>query len=100
MLWGTLHEQEDIDNQQTLSSRCYVTPARVEELHVKLWGKDALELTDLATARTYCHDRLEAFRQDILRPLNPTPYKLSVSSEFFTFFKDMWERQAPIKELS
>jgi len=85
------------------TKRCYVTPSYVEELLVKLWDGAACiskeDVCDLAKAREYCSSRLEKFRQDILRPLNPTPYKLAVSNEFFTFFKSLWQEQAPIKEL-
>ncbi len=86
------------------TKRCYVTPHRVEELHVKLWdGCKPVPMTDvceLQSAREYGASRLDKFRQDILRPLNPTPYKLAVSNNFFNFFKDLWQKSAPIKELS
>jgi len=92
--------------------RCYVTPSRVEELLVKIWApKEEVsgvysfdtkvqKIANLEEARAFSLRRLAAFRQDILRPLNPTPHKLSVSDSFFTFFKQMWQKQAPVKELS
>merc|ERR1712194_225303 len=94
------------------TKRCYVTPTRVEELLVKIWapveevsGEYSLDtpvqkLSQLHESRTFCLERLEKFRQDILRPLNPTPYKLAVSDSFFHFFKKMWQESAPVKELA
>ncbi len=63
-------------------------------------GTKTYHLADLHESRAYCMNRLNKFRQDILRPLNPTPYKLAVSDKFFHFFKDKWQQQAPVKELS
>ncbi|CAD7942995.1 unnamed protein product [Amoebophrya sp. A25] len=82
------------------TKRCYVTPTRVEELLVQVWGEQPVRPMSLSEARTFSLERLAKFRQDILRPLNPTPYKLAVSDPFFQFFKSMWQQSAPVKELA
>merc|ERR1712194_928249 len=81
------------------TKRCYVTPTRVEVLLQQVWGATPVPPMTLAEARAFSMDRLAKFRQDILRPLNPTPYKLAVSDPFFQFFKSMWQQSAPVKEL-
>jgi hypothetical protein len=37
---------------------------------------------------------------DHLRPLNPTPYKVSVTETVYRDFHQLWERSAPIKDIS
>jgi nicotinate phosphoribosyltransferase len=39
-------------------------------------------------------------RPDHLRLLNPTPYKVSVSSELYSFIHDLWLQEAPIPDIS
>ncbi|CAD7952655.1 unnamed protein product [Amoebophrya sp. A120] len=82
------------------TKRCYVTPTRVEELLHEVWGRTPCVPMTLDEAREFSMNRLARFRPDILRPLNPTQYKLAVSDPFFGFFKQMWQKSAPIKELT
>jgi len=85
------------------TKRCYVTPSKVEPLLQQIWGAgcDPVKaLVYLEEARSDCMDRLKSFRQDHLRPQNPTPYKRSITDSFFHFFKELWEQQAPVKDLS
>lgn len=44
--------------------------------------------------------QMNSLRVDHKRVLNPTPYKVSVSGELYTFIHDMWLENAPIGELS
>ena len=37
---------------------------------------------------------------DHLRPLNPTPYKVSVTETVFRDFHRLWEQSVPIKDIS
>lgn len=49
--------------------------------------------------RAFCGAQVRLLREDHLRPLNPTPYKVSVSTELFHFIHDMLLREVPIPEL-
>jgi nicotinate phosphoribosyltransferase len=39
-------------------------------------------------------------REDHLRATNPTPYKVSVTSELYHFIHDLWLSEVPIPELA
>lgn len=39
-------------------------------------------------------------RPDHLRPLNPTPYKVSVSSKLYQQLHDLWNESVPIPDIS
>ncbi|EER18825.1 nicotinate phosphoribosyltransferase, putative [Perkinsus marinus ATCC 50983] len=92
--------------------RCYVTPKKVEPLLICVWkdGK-AIHLTssprtkendrpDIHSAKEHFKETRNTFRKDHLRPINPTPYKVSTSAEFFDFFRRFWQETAPVKEFS
>lgn len=81
--------------------RAYVTPSKVIPLHTLVWdkGKVVCDLPDLATIRSRVINQLKNVREDHLRPLNPTPYKVSVNQELFAQVRDMWLNEAPITEL-
>lgn len=83
------------------SKRCYVIPKSVEKLHKAFWkdGKICSKLPTLGEIKNKVHDSLSTIRPDILRNLNPTPYKLSVSENTFDFIQDLWLQNAPIGEL-
>ena len=64
------------DNQK----RAYVTPTRVITLHRLVFDgsdKSARASTTLDEIRSHVSKQLQLVRADILRPLNPTPYKIS-----------------------
>jgi nicotinate phosphoribosyltransferase len=54
----------------------------------------------LAALRDFVFLQLDLFRKDHLRPLNPTPYKISVSPELYHFIHDLWMKEIPVTELS
>ncbi|XP_076456347.1 nicotinate phosphoribosyltransferase-like [Babylonia areolata] len=102
-------EQEPTQGQRLLcrhptqeSKRAYVSPARIEMLHHEYWkeGKVVRDLPPLASLRTRAFKSLETVRQDHKRMLNPTPYKVSVTSNLYTFIHDLWLQSAPIGELA
>lgn len=82
--------------------RVYVTPHRVEPLHQLAWDgsihspaspNHANVLStypSLSAVRDHVAHELQQFREDHLRRLNPTPYKLSVSSDLYSFMADLW----------
>mmetsp|Transcript_1363 Transcript_1363/g.4082 ORF Transcript_1363/g.4082 Transcript_1363/m.4082 type:complete len:545 (+) Transcript_1363:239-1873(+) len=82
--------------------RAYVTPSAVVELHsVVFEGSKRLDGRDsLRDLRAYCQNQLRTVREDVLRPLNPTPYKTSVTPALFDFFQESWQRNEPVRELS
>lgn len=53
----------------------------------------------LVEIKAYVKSQLELVREDHLRPLNPTPYKVSVSSELFQYIHNLWMKEIPIPEL-
>jgi nicotinate phosphoribosyltransferase len=109
------------------NKRVYVIPAKVEPLHQLFWdgsihaqrcNSDAstsgassksvpvtekkhvlADYPSLDAIRTHCASELGRFREDHLRRLNPTPYKLSVSSDLFSFMADLWLQETPIAEI-
>ncbi|XP_041360491.1 nicotinate phosphoribosyltransferase-like isoform X2 [Gigantopelta aegis] len=102
-------EQPPHVNERTLcrhpfqeSKRAYVMPAKVEKLHKVFWdhGKLVQPLPSLSEMRMKAMESLKTIRQDHKRTLNPTPYKVSVSSNLYTFIHELWLESAPIGELS
>jgi nicotinate phosphoribosyltransferase len=83
--------------------RAAVTPSRVEALHTLVFdhGKVVPDTNrSLVQAKTAVAEQLETFRPDILRYINPTPYKVSISPNLFTFLHELWQRETPIPEFS
>jgi nicotinate phosphoribosyltransferase len=84
------------------SKRAFVTPAKVETLY-KVWWKDGAirqRIPTLEEVRNRVIESLGTLRQDHLRHLNPTPYKVAVSDNLYNFLHDLWLLSAPIGELS
>ncbi|KAK6960625.1 nicotinate phosphoribosyltransferase [Biomphalaria glabrata] len=83
------------------SKRAYVIPASVRALHEIWWhnGKVMKPLPTLTELREKTKQSLRTIRQDHKRALNPTPYKVSVSSSLYTFIHELWLESAPIGEL-
>ncbi|KAF4731504.1 Nicotinate phosphoribosyltransferase [Perkinsus olseni] len=90
--------------------RCYVNPERVKNMLVCIWdhGKAShLSLSpktaggdrpDIHSAREQFDKARRSFRQDHLRPVNPTPYKVSTSGKFFDFYRRFWQETVPVRE--
>ena len=86
------------------SKRAFVVPTRVERLLNVVWDGALVDplpaRPHIAPAREHCRKSISRMRQDHLRPLNPTPYKVSVSDELYTFIHQLWLEEAPVGELS
>lgn len=93
--------------------RCFVIPSRVEQLHELVWdGKLVKPLPSMSEVRERCKKQITTMREDHMRRLNPyfyffficftyrTPYKVSLSSELYTFMHDLWLSEAPIPEIA
>lgn len=85
------------------NKRCIVIPSIVIELLQVAWDGPAGFCAKEATCeemREVSTRSLGQFREDIIRPLNPTPYKVSVSATLYTFLHQLWLQNMPIPELS
>lgn len=84
------------------SKRAYVCPSKVEKLLQPCWkdGKIVQPLPNLQEIKENVKRSLKTLRGDIKRNLNPTPYKVSVSDQLYTFLHDFWLKSAPIGELA
>ncbi|KAA3681530.1 nicotinate phosphoribosyltransferase [Paragonimus westermani] len=84
------------------SKRAFVVPARVEETLKLFWkdGKLTRSLPTLQQSRERVQQELATLRSDYKRPLNPTPYKVSLSEELYNFTFELWLRMTPIAELT
>ncbi|CAK1540099.1 unnamed protein product [Leptosia nina] len=84
------------------SKRAYVIPSKVEHLYKVYWkdGYVSIAPKPLSEVRERVQASLRTLRQDIKRNLNPTPYKVAVSDDLYTFIHDLWLQNAPIGELS
>lgn len=82
------------------NKRCYVTPSRVESLHRCVWdGRLTAPFPSAQEIKQHVKYQLDSFREDHLRRLNPTPYKLSVTADLYTFMHELWLQETPIAEL-
>jgi nicotinate phosphoribosyltransferase len=82
------------------AKRAYVTPSKVALLNDLVWnGGPTGPEPSIEEIRSWVLDQLGSFRQDHLRPLNPTPYKVSVSDSLYHFIHDLWMEEAPITEI-
>lgn len=82
--------------------RAAVTASKVVPLHHTVFtnGKVMIDLPSLEETKQHVADQLTRVRPDILRFINPTPYKVSVSNTLFTFLHELWQAETPVAELS
>jgi nicotinate phosphoribosyltransferase len=80
--------------------RVYVTPSKVIPLHHCVWdGKRVYPEVSLSESRDYVLNQLRSTREDHLRDINPTPYKVSVSEELYDYVYRLWTEESPVTEL-
>ena len=87
------------------SKRAYVTPSRVEPLHTVVWDGAFTAayrppFLDLAALRAFVMEQVARLREDHMRPINPTPYKVSVTNELYTRLHAAWLEESPIPEIN
>ncbi|EGD79469.1 nicotinate phosphoribosyltransferase domain containing 1 [Salpingoeca rosetta] len=82
--------------------RAHVRPQKVTPLYKTYWdkGEAACELPTIHELKQRVTEQVAELRQDHKRRLNPTPYKVSVSSDLYTYIHELWLQHAPIGELS
>jgi nicotinate phosphoribosyltransferase len=62
--------------------RAYVTPARVECMHQLFFdGRLVQPIPDVHDGKRVVEEQLSQIRPDVVRYMNPTPYKLCVTTE-------------------
>uniref|UniRef100_A0A915KQG4 Nicotinate phosphoribosyltransferase n=1 Tax=Romanomermis culicivorax TaxID=13658 RepID=A0A915KQG4_ROMCU len=83
------------------AKRAYVVPKSVKLLHQLYWNGESTEESSefLIDKKQRVEDSLKELRSDIKRPLNPTPYKISVTESLHKFFHQLWQENAPIGRL-
>ncbi len=83
------------------SKRTYITPTKVESKLELMWdGRIVGDVPDLKASREYAFEQIASLRNDHIRLLNPTPYKISLSEKLYEFMHHLWRREAPVGELS
>jgi len=81
--------------------RVHITPSKVELLHHLVWnGKPCIELPAIDEIKKYCQSQITSMREDHMRPLNPTPYKVSATKQLHDLLHSMWNESLPVQELS
>jgi nicotinate phosphoribosyltransferase len=79
------------------TTRVYVVPSGVIPLHELVWdGRRMRPRSAPAAVRARVRDEIQLLRDDHLRPINPTPYKVSVTEELYAYLHSLWMQQAPI----
>jgi nicotinate phosphoribosyltransferase len=83
------------------NKRAYVTPTSVHCMHNLYWADGEIKhpLPTWIEARTYVQQQMHSLRKDHQRYLNPTPYKVSISDDLFSFMHQLWMKNVPIGEL-
>ena len=72
-------------------------PSGVVPLHELVWdGRLVQSLPPRADVRGRVKSSLALTRDDHLRRLNPTPYKVSVSEGLYGYMHELWLQEAPI----
>jgi len=80
--------------------RVFVAPSKVIPLHHCVWdGKRIYPEVPLKESRDYVLSQLRGTREDHLRDINPTPYKVSVSEELYNDVYHLWTEESPVREL-
>ena len=83
--------------------RAHVTPTEVQPLLHCVWAQGEPNdkvVGPLNDSRDFCLSQLRAMREDHIRVTNPTPYKISVSSDLYNFMHELWMAEAPISDLA
>mmetsp|Transcript_3942 Transcript_3942/g.4550 ORF Transcript_3942/g.4550 Transcript_3942/m.4550 type:complete len:571 (-) Transcript_3942:73-1785(-) len=84
------------------NKRAAVVASRIAELHSNVFenGEKKITVSSLKESQKYVKEQLSSLRPDILRHVNPTPYKVAVSTKLFTFLHELWMETTPVAELN
>lgn len=79
------------------NKRANVVPSAIIPLHNLIWdGKLIVESDSSETIRKRVKDGIASLRGDIIRFMNPTPYKVSVSTGLYETFHALWLQETPV----
>ncbi|CAM9315238.1 unnamed protein product [Discosporangium mesarthrocarpum] len=85
------------------TKRARVTPSTVVPLHSLVWDGEAGGATKPTETIDVVRERvskgMQEIREDTLQRLQPTPYKVSLSESLYEFLHELWEKEAPVREL-
>lgn len=80
--------------------RAEVTATQVLPLYECVWdGENRSPELSVSVIREYSMKQVESLRSDIMRAINPTPYKVGVSAKLYEYIQRLRESEAPIGEL-
>lgn len=82
--------------------KVFVIPSKVEELLCVVFdrGEQVCETLSVEAARRALQESLSTLREDHLRALNPTPYKVSVTESLYEFMIDIIDKNAPVSVMT
>jgi nicotinate phosphoribosyltransferase len=85
----------------TAEHRVRIIPTVVEPLHRLVFAKGRALVADepVTTIRERSRGLQKGIREDHRRMLNPTPYKVSLSSRLYDYMYELWEREASVKTI-
>jgi nicotinate phosphoribosyltransferase len=79
------------------TKRAIVIPSAVLPLHVLVWdGKQIVDSDSSTTIRARIKEGIANLRPDHIRFMNPTPYKVSVSTQLYDTFHSLWLEETPV----
>ena len=80
--------------------RCIVIPAKVERLDQLVFDGKRGRLCNrgIQEGRKMVKSSMLQIQKEHMRSLNPTPYKVSVSSQLFRIARQVWSQEAPLQE--
>lgn len=86
------------------TKRAFVTPSQVQPLLKCVWDGGYVEsykppFINLSTLRSLVIEQVATLREDHMRPINPTPYKVSVSATLYTKIHSIWLEASQIPDI-
>ena len=80
------------------TKRCIVNPTRIEKLLIKVWdNKLCYKSPDILNIKSFRQNQVGYLREDYKRHVNPTPYKVSVSSNLKHIISKLWKDNTPVQ---
>lgn len=79
------------------TKRAHVVATTVLPLHNLIWdGKLLVPCDSSEQIRARVKQGIASLRPDIIRFMNPTPYKVSVSTKLYDTFHELWLQETPV----